>query len=277
MPDGRLYVCATPIGNLGDVSDRLRETLINADVIYAEDTRRTSKLLGHIGAKTKARSMFAGNEKSRSRELVDDVRAGKTVVLVSDAGMPTVSDPGAEAVRAVQDEGLSLTVIPGPSAVATAITFSGFGGDRFSFEGFLPKKGKERSRRLQQIGFEDRPVVIFVSPHRLGADLRDLLDAAGADRRVVVAREMTKLHEEAWVGTLGEAVERWTGEIKGELTLVLEGSSLAPVTAKAAIAEARSLVDTGTSPSDAARTVAQGSGVSRRVIYQALLEGQDRS
>ncbi len=277
MPEGCLYVCATPIGNLGDVSDRLRETLVTADVIYAEDTRRTSKLLQHIGAKTKARSLFVGNEKARSRKLVDEVRAGKTVVLVSDAGMPTVSDPGAEAVRIVQDEGLSLTVIPGPSAVTTAITLSGFGGDRFSFEGFLPKKGKERSRRLHQLGFEDRPVVMFASPHRLAGDLRDLLDVVGVDRKVAVTREMTKLHEEVWVGTLGEAVERWTGEIKGEITLVLEGGSLTPVTAEAAIAEARSLVDAGTSPSDAARRVAQDSGVSRRVIYQALLEGQDVS
>jgi 16S rRNA (cytidine1402-2'-O)-methyltransferase len=277
VPEGCLYVCATPIGNLGDVSDRLRETLVTADVIYAEDTRRTSKLLQHIGAKTKARSLFVGNEKARSRKLVDEVRAGKTVVLVSDAGMPTVSDPGAEAVRIVQDEGLSLTVIPGPSAVTTAITLSGFGGDRFSFEGFLPKKGKERSRRLHQLGFEDRPVVMFASPHRLAGDLRDLLDVVGVDRKVAVTREMTKLHEEVWVGTLGEAVERWTGEIRGEITLVLEGSSLTPVTAEAAIAEARSLVDAGTSPSDAARRVAQDSGVSRRVIYQALLEGQDVS
>ena len=277
MPEGGLYVCATPIGNLGDVSDRLRETLVTADVIYAEDTRRTSKLLQHIGAKTKARSLFVGNEKARSRKLVDEVRAGKTVVLVSDAGMPTVSDPGAEAVRIVQDEGLSLTVIPGPSAVTTAITLSGFGGDRFSFEGFLPRKGKERSRRLHQLGFEDRPVVMFASPHRLAGDLRDLLDVVGVDRKVAVTREMTKLHEEVWVGTLGEAVERWTGEIKGEITLVLEGGSLTPVTAEAAIAEARSLVDAGNSPSDAARSVAQDSGVSRRVIYQALLEGQDVS
>lgn len=277
MPEGCLYVCATPIGNLGDVSDRLRETLVTADVIYAEDTRRTSKLLQHIGVKTKARSLFVGNEKARSRKLADDVRAGKTVVLVSDAGMPTVSDPGAEAVRIVQDEGLSLTVIPGPSAVTTAITLSGFGGDRFSFEGFLPKKGKERSRRLHQLSFEDRPVVMFASPHRLTGDLRDLLDAVGVDRKVAVIREMTKLHEEVWVGTLGEAVERWTGEIRGEITLVLEGSSSTPVTAEAAIAEARSLVDAGASPSDAARRVAQDSGVSRRVIYQALLEGQDVS
>ncbi len=277
MSEGRLYVCATPIGNLGDISDRLRETLMTADAIYAEDTRRTSKLLRHIGTKTNAQSLFVGNEKARSRRLVDDVRAGKIVALVSDAGMPTVSDPGAEAVRLVQDEGLSLTVIPGPSAVTTAITLSGFGGDRFSFEGFLPRKGKERNGRLRQLGLDDRPVVIFASPHRVAGDLRDLLDAVGADRRVAVTREMTKLHEEVWVGTLGEAVEQWSGETKGELTLVLEGSPMAPVTAEAAIAEARTLVDAGTSPSDAARRVAQDSGVSRRLIYQALLERQDRN
>lgn len=274
MSEGRLYVCATPIGNLADISERLRETLINAEVIYAEDTRRTSKLLQHIGATARVRSLFLGNEKARTLELVDNVRAGLAVALVSDAGMPTVSDPGAEAVRSVQEEGLSLTVIPGPSAVTAAIALSGFGGDRFSFEGFLPRKGKERSQRLHQLGFETRPVVLFASPHRLEADLHDLAGVLGGDRRIAVTRELTKVYEEVWVGTLREAVEHWTGEARGEFTLVVDGGSLQPITAEAAIADARSLVAAGTSASDAARKVAQDSGVSRRVIYQALLEDQ---
>ncbi len=275
MGEGRLYVCATPIGHLGDVSERLRETLLKADVVYAEDTRRTSKLLHHVGSRAKVRSLFTGNEKARSAELVDDVEDGKAVVLVSDAGMPTVSDPGAEAIRTVRERGFSLTVIPGPTAVTSAVTLSGFGGDRFSFEGFLPRKVKERTRRLQIVANEDRPVVIFASPRRLAKDLQDLLESGDADRRVAVARELTKLHEELWVGTLAEAVRHWSAEVKGEVTLVLDRRPPEPVTAEAAIAEARSLVVTGTSPSDAARAVAQDSGVSRRVIYQALISSQD--
>jgi 16S rRNA (cytidine1402-2'-O)-methyltransferase len=274
VSDGRLYVCATPIGNLGDVSERLRETLLKADVVYAEDTRRTWKLLDHVGAKTKVRSLFAGNEKARTGELVDDVEAGKTVVLVSDAGMPTVSDPGAEAIRMIRERGLALTVIPGPTAVTSALALSGFGGDRFSFEGFLPRKGKDRTRRLGVIAAEDKPVVLFASPHRLASDLQDLLETNDGDRGVAVVRELTKLHEELWVGTLTEAVNHWSGDVKGEVTLVLDGTNAEMITADAAVAEAQSLVASGVSPSDAARTVAEGSGVSRRVIYQALIDRQ---
>lgn len=274
MSDGRLYVCATPIGNLGDVSERLRETLLKADVVYAEDTRRTWKLLDHVGAKTKVRSLFAGNEKARTGELVDDVEAGKTVVLVSDAGMPTVSDPGAEAIRMIRERGLALTVIPGPTAVTSALALSGFGGDRFSFEGFLPRKGKDRTRRLGVIAAEDKPVVLFASPHRLASDLQDLLETNDGDRGVAVVRELTKLHEELWVGTLTEAVNHWSGDVKGEVTLVLDGTNAEMITADAAVAEAQSLVASGVSPSDAARRVAEDSGVSRRVIYQALIDRQ---
>ena len=274
MSDGCLYVCATPIGNLGDVSERLRETLLKADVVYAEDTRRTSKLLSHVGAKTKVRSLFTGNEKARTGELVDDVESGKTVALVSDAGMPTVSDPGAEAIRIVRERGLAITVIPGPTAVTSALALSGFGGDRFSFEGFLPRKGKQRTTRLAVIAAEDKPVVLFASPHRLAADLQDLLGTNDGDRMVAVGRELTKLHEELWVGTLTEAVKRWSGDVKGEVTVVLDGSLAKTITADTAIADAQSLVASGTSPSDAARTVAQDTGVSKRVIYQALLESQ---
>jgi 16S rRNA (cytidine1402-2'-O)-methyltransferase len=274
VSEGRLNVCATPIGNLGDVSERLRETLVNADVVYAEDTRRTSILLSHVGAKTKVRSLFTGNEKARTRELVKDVEDGKSVVLVSDAGMPTVSDPGAEAIRTIRERGLALTVIPGPTAVVSALTLSGFGGDRFSFEGFLPRKGKERKRRLQVISAEDKPVVLFASPHRLATDLQDLLETNDDGRGVAVARELTKLHEELWVGTLAEAVIHWSGEVKGEITLVLDGRAAEPMSPDTAIAEARSLVASGASRSEAARMVAQDSGVSKRVIYQALLDNQ---
>ena len=277
MGEGMLIVCATPIGNLGDVSDRLREALNRADVVYAEDTRRTATLLAHVGAQVKVRSLFTGNEKVRTAELVETVRAGKRVVLVSDAGMPTISDPGAEAVRMVRQIGRKVTVIPGPSAVTAALAVSGFDTDRFVFEGFLPRKGQARTERLQSIAAEDRTVVLFASPHRLAADLADLAEALGADRRVVVARELTKVYEEVWMGTLAEAGERWAGEVKGEITLVIEPTAKADSDVETAVEDARALLAEGYSISEAARRAASAAGVSRRLVYQALLEGQERS
>ncbi len=277
MGEGMLIVCATPIGNLGDVSDRLREALNRADVVYAEDTRRTATLLAHVGAQVKVRSLFTGNEKVRTAELVETVRAGKRVVLVSDAGMPTISDPGAEAVRMVRQIGRKVTVIPGPSAVTAALAVSGFDADRFAFEGFLPRKGEARKERLQSIAAEDRTVVLFASPHRLAADLADLVEALGADRRVVVARELTKVYEEVWMGTLAEAGERWAGEVKGEITLVIEPTAKADSDVETAVEDARALLAEGYSISEAARRAASAAGVSRRLVYQALLEGQERS
>ena len=275
---GRLILCATPIGNLGDVSDRLRATLADADVIYAEDTRRTSVLLGHIGVSQPIRSLFIGNEEVRTEELLSAVLEGKTVALVTDAGMPGISDPGAAAVRRVREAGLPVTVIPGPSAVTSAVALAGFGGEGFVFEGFLPKKGRVRTERLGRIAGEDRPVVLFVSPHRFQADLLDLASTSGEDRQIVVTRELTKLHEEVWVGSIGAAIEEWSRRPpKGEFTIVLAPVEPKPVSAADAIAQARLLVSGGASASDAAREAAVATGVSRRKIYQALLGTQDRS
>lgn len=271
MPTGRLVVCSTPIGNLGDISERLRDTLAAADVVYAEDTRRTAKLLSHLGLSVPLVSLFAGNELVRTGQLTDAVRGGETVVLVSDAGTPTVSDPGAAAVRSVREAGLPITVVPGPSAVTTALVLSGFGGDRFSFEGFLPRKGRERSNRLAAIARDERAIVIFASPIRLHGDLVDLCEACGGDREVAVTRELTKLHEESWVGSLDSAVDRWAEEVKGEVTLVLGPLEPEPPSVVAAVEDARDLVAAGTSVSEAARVVAERSGVSRREIYEALI------
>ncbi len=275
---GRLIVCATPIGNLGDVSDRLRDTLEQADVIYAEDTRRTAKLLNHLGLSTKVRSLFVGNEAARTGELLDDLQQGMTVALVSDAGTPAVSDPGADAVRLARDTGFEVSIVPGPSAVTSAVALAGFGGDRFVFEGFLPRKGSQRTGRLQRLAAEDRPVVLFASPNRLAGDLQDLAASVGRDRQIVVFRELTKLHEETWSGTLADAVEHWGLEpTKGEITLVVAPGDIEPVTFSEAIAEARSLVAQGSSPSESARRIARSTGLSRRAIYQALMERQERS
>lgn len=278
MASGRLIVCATPIGNLGDVSERLRDALADADVVFAEDTRRTTKLLSHLQLTGVGLvSLFAGNEQTRTTQLVDAVKSGKTVVLVSDAGMPTVSDPGAAAIRAVRQAGCPVTVVPGPSAVTTALALSGFGGDRFVFEGFLPRKGRERAERLRRIAEEQRAVVLFASPKRLPADLLDLADVCGGSREVAVARELTKLHEESWVGTLAAASQQWTEQVKGEVTLVLGPLEPVAPSAEAAIERARRLHDDGASVSEAARRASDETGVSRRTVYQALLADQESS
>lgn len=277
MASGRLLVCATPIGNLGDISERLRNVLAGADVVFAEDTRRTAKLLTHLVIGVNVISLFAGNEQSRTKQVVDAVESGQTVVIVSDAGMPAISDPGAAAIRAVRRAGYPVTVVPGPSAVVTAVALSGFDGDRFVFEGFLPRKGKERSERLAAIGQEGRVVVLFASPNRLGHDLADLADVCGTSREVAVMRELTKLHEESWVGSLAAALERWSEPVKGEVTLVLGPREKEPPSVEEAVDRARRLVADGASVSDAARTASEGTGVSRRAVYEALLEDQESS
>lgn len=267
---GRLYVCATPIGNLSDVSPRLADTLREVDVVYAEDTRRTATLLRHLGVEARTRSLFAGNEKARTEEMLAELASGRQVALVSDAGTPAVSDPGADAVRRTLEAGIEVRVIPGPSAVTSAVAVSGLGGDRFVFEGFLPRKGRERSRRLEAIAAEERPVVLFIAPHRMTADIEDLRRAAGDERTVVIARELTKLHEEVWTGSLAQAMDRWGEGVKGEITLVLAPATRRTPTLDEAVARARALVGEGLSPSAAARQASAELGVSRREVYQSL-------
>ena len=241
--------------------------------MFAEDTRRTAKLLHHLAVSVEVVSLFVGNERSRTEQVVEAVRSGRTVVLVSDAGMPTVSDPGASVIRAVRDEGHPVFVIPGASAVTTAVALSGFGGDRFVFDGFLPRKGRERTVRLREIADETRVVVLFASPKRLAGDLADLADACGGAREVAVGRELTKLHEEFWVGPLSAAVERWAEPVKGEVTLVLGPVEPEPSSTSDALLRARKLVDEGASVSDAARLVAAETGLSRRDLYEHLIAG----
>ncbi len=273
---GRLIVCGTPIGNLEDASHRLRASLSGADMVFAEDTRRTAKLLSHLAISTPVRSLFVGNENERSAELAREVEGGKVVALVTDAGMPTVSDPGAVAVRLVREAGFPITVVPGPSAVSAALALSGFSADGFSFEGFLPRKGQERSRRLTRIAGEERPVVLFASPQRLGNDLADLFGACG-DRPVVVTRELTKLHEEAWSGDLEEAVDHWKSGTRGEVTLVLGPVAPVGVSLSEGVRRARELIVEGESISSAARQASTETGVSRRRIYEELVNGQEAS
>lgn len=259
------------------MSERLRNVLAGADVVFAEDTRRVAKLLSHLLISVRVVSLFVGNEQERTEQVVDAVRSGGTVVLVSDAGMPTVSDPGASVIRAVRNAGYPVTVVPGPSAVTSAIALSGFGGDRFVFEGFLPRRGRDREERLESLGREERAVVLFASPNRLPDDLEDLATACGGAREIAVTRELTKLHEESWVGSLDDAVERWDHPVKGEVTLVLAPVEPEPPSSEEAIDRARHLVAGGTSIREAARTAAGETGVSRREIYETLLADQESS
>ena len=192
---GHLYVVGTPIGNLADLSQRARETLGSVDLVAAEDTRRTGRLLAHLGLKVRMLSFFEGNERQRIDELLDRLREGERVALVSDAGMPAVSDPGFRLLRAAVDAGVEISVVPGPSAVTAALVVSGLPTDRWVFEGFLPRRPSERRERLRALAHDPRTVVLFESPLRVITLLRDVLVELG-DRRAAVARELTKLHEE---------------------------------------------------------------------------------
>lgn len=275
---GRLIVCATPIGNLGDVSPRLAEALATADVVFAEDTRRTAKLLRHLGVAVPQRSFFVGNEAERRVELEERLRTGETVALTTDAGTPGVSDPGVVAVQAARSAGAAVEIIPGPSAVTAALAVSGFSADRFVFEGFLPRKGKLRRQRLEGIAAEERTVVLFVATQRVGRDLTDLAAVCGPHRPVLVARELTKLHQELTWCTVAEAAARWSAEPpRGEFTVVIEGGSSAEPDLEAALAEVAAAQANGTALSVAVREAATAYGVPRRALYEAALRKEGAS
>lgn len=231
-PDGpgSVVLVGTPIGNLGDLSPRAVEALRNADLVYCEDTRHSRKLLTHAGITgTPLRSLHEHNEDDRIAEVLTAVTEGRTVALVSDAGMPAVSDPGGRVVAAAAAAGLTVTVVPGPSAVLAALVTSGLDAGRFCFEGFLPRSGRDRSTRLEALAGETRTTVLFEAPGRVAGTLADLAEACGADRQIVVARELTKLHEEIWRGSLDAAVAWARAQpVRGEVVLVLSGAEAEP-------------------------------------------------
>ena len=272
---GALVVVGTPIGNLGDLSPRAVEALATADVIYCEDTRHSRKLLTHAGISgVPLRSLHEHNEDDRVDEVVGAVATGRTVALVTDAGMPAVSDPGGRVVAAVGAAGLRVTVIPGPSAVLVALVASGLPTDRFCFEGFLPRSGRERTERLAGIAAETRTTVLFEAPVRTAATLRDLAAVCGYDRPVAIARELTKLHEEVWRGTLAAGVEWAAAGVRGEVVLVLGGAD-EPVDQVVddevlvrALAEQTA---SGARTRGAVDEVAAAHGVSRRRVYELAL------
>ena len=273
---GTLVLCATPIGNLGDISERLIETLSGADVVFAEDTRRTGQLLNHLGISKPMRSYFAGNERTRNSELQALLAEGKTIAFVSDAGMPAVSDPGSSAVQIAVAIGAAVTAIPGPSAPVTAVALSGFVGDRFVFEGFLPRKGAERKQRLASIADDQRTTVLFSATRRVDKDLADLAERVEPGRQVVVTRELTKLHEEVWRGTLVEAARHWGGNVepRGEFTIVVEGATPPPPDLGAAVSQSLLEIERGASTSQAVKAVSDRMNVSKRELYELVLKQQ---
>ena len=270
---GRLVLCGTPIGNLGDASPRLAAALAEADVIFAEDTRRARVLLGHLGVTNTLESYFAGNESRRRGRLAGLLRAGATVALLADAGMPTVCDPGFTAVLEAQRVGAAVSVVPGPSAVVAALAVSGLPSERFAFEGFLPRKGGERTRRVEEIAAESRTVVLFSPTVRVRADLETLAAALGGERQITVVRELTKVHEEVWSGTLEGAVAEWSRrDPRGEFTLVVAGWPGPTTPIEHAVREVLERKAQGEPMSGAVRTVADGLGLGRRPLYEAALK-----
>lgn len=267
-----IILAGTPLGNLGDASPRLRDALETATVIAAEDTRTTTHLLRALGIANRPRliALHEHNETDRAAELVELAR-DTDVLVVSDAGMPAISDPGYVLVRAAIDAGVTVSAIPGPSAVTTALALSGLATDRFTFEGFLPRKAGERRRTLVALATETRTMVFFESPHRIAASLRDLAEVLGEDRRVAVARELTKLHEEVRRGTAAELGPWAEGGVKGELVLVVAGAAEASVDPADALAQVHKLVADGVRLKDAAATVSAQSGLSQRDLYEAAL------
>lgn len=265
-----LILAATPIGNLSDASPRLREVLANADVIAAEDTRTTHHLLSALGVTTTARftSLHDHNETAKAAELAETART-VDVVLVSDAGMPGISDPGFGVVRAAHSAGVTVSVIPGPSAMIAALAVSGQPTDRFAFEGFIPRKGQ--AAFFANLAREPRTLVFYESPHRLAESLTAARDAFGPERSATVVRELSKMYEEVAFGTLAELAERFGGENRGEIVIVVAGATVTVMSLEDAVLDVVSRAQTGERLKDAAREVAEITGIPSRDLYNAAL------
>lgn len=271
-PLGALVVAATPIGNVGDASSRLRAELGHADVVAAEDTRRLRRLCADLDVTLRGRvlSTFEANERSRVDELADAVAAGQRVLLVTDAGMPLVSDPGYRVVSACVERGLPVTVLPGPSAVLAALVVSGLPADRFCVEGFLPRKAGERDRRLGELVADTRTHVFFESPRRTAATLSAMADVLGGHRRAAVCRELTKTHEEVRRGTLAELAAGTDERVLGEVTIVVDGRP--PVASDAdPVALVADRERAGLTRRDAIADVARELGRPKREVYAAVV------
>lgn len=270
---GRFVLAATPIGNDADASTRLRELLASADVVAAEDTRRTRKLAARLGVEITGRlvSLHEHNESERLPELLEAVRGGALVALVTDAGMPTVSDPGYRVVAAAVAEGLDVTCAPGPSAVLAALALSGLATDRFCFEGFPPRKPGERARALRALAHEPRTMVFFEAPHRLAVTLEAMTEAFGPDRPAAVCRELTKTYEEVVRGPLAKLAEWAREDVRGEIVVVVAGAPPREASLDAVVGEVLARVESGERLKDAVRELARSSRIGQRELYAAAL------
>ena len=283
-PRGLIMLAATPVGNAGDASARLVDALTTSDVIAAEDTRRLRALLSRLDVQPRGQivSFYEGNESARVPELIERAAAGARVLVVTDAGMPSISDPGFRLVREAHESDVDITCLPGPSAALAALVLSGLPVARFAFEGFLPRKDGDRRRRLASLATEERTMVFFEAPHRLDASVRDMADAFGVDRRAAVCRELTKTYEEVKRDSLGE-LARWAqGEVRGEITIVVAGASdderrdASGLGDDDAIAAAvRDRMDAGLSRKEAAAEVADRAGLSKRHVYDVSVRTVD--
>ena len=272
--DKILYVVGTPIGNMGDMSPRAVETLDSVDFIAAEDTRVTLKLLNHFGIKKPMVSYFEHNKHDKGERIIDRILAGENCAVVTDAGMPCISDPGEDLIRQCEQAGIRTVVVPGPSAVISALAVSGLETGRFTFEGFLSVNKKSRSEHLESLRSERRTMIFYEAPHKLPNTLKDLYDNFG-DRRLTIARELTKLHEEIIRTTTAKAAEKYIEEpLKGEIVLILEGkkeSKTSDITPEEAVAYAKKLIEGGMRPTDAAKEAAAMAGLKKNDIYKELI------
>jgi 16S rRNA (cytidine1402-2'-O)-methyltransferase len=277
-----LILAATPLGNPGDASPRLKSAIEGASIIAAEDSRRFHRLCADIEVTFTARvlSFFEGNEIDRTRELISELKSGATVLVVSDAGMPTISDPGFRLMRDAIAKGIEVSVIPGPSAVTMSVALSGLPTDRFSFEGFPPRTAGARVATFEKLRFEERTMVFFEAPHRLTDSLVDAVNVFGVDRLGAICREMTKRYEETIRGNLGE-LSAWasTNEVLGEITLVIAGAATdsASLTAADMVGRVREFEAAGMDRKSAIATVAEEFGIAKRLVYAAVVDANKMS
>ena len=273
LPPGTVVLAGTPIGNTGDATPRLVAAMQQADVVAAEDTRRALGLASRLGIRIAGRltPLHDHNEAEQADRVLDEAEGGARVLCVTDAGMPTVSDPGFRLVRRAVERGIPVSVLPGPSAPVTALAVSGLPSDRFCFEGFLPRKAGERARRLADLAVDPRTQVFFESPRRLHGTLEDMAAAFGADRPAVVCRELTKIHEEVLRGTLADLVAATAGEVLGEICIVVAGAPEQAGRAEDHVGAVLQLAAEGVRLKDAAAQVAEATGLRKNELYKAAL------
>lgn len=279
---GKLYLCATPIGNLEDITLRVINTLKEVDLIAAEDTRHSRKLLNHYEIQTPITSYHEHNKIDKARSLVDQLLGGKHIALITDAGTPAISDPGEELVKQAYDSGIEVTSLPGPCALITGLTLSGISSGRFSFEAFLPSGKKERARILKELTDDTRTIILYEAPHRLLKTLKELYEVLG-NRTITIVRELTKIHETVWRTSLKDAIASYeSNEPRGEYVLIIEGRSIKELEAeRQSIWEEKTIsehmkiyTDRGIEKKEAMKSVAKDRGISKREVYQALLDNK---